>query len=125
MLDNTKYLGLRVPTEIAEKIKECADSQGLSISDLMRQAIDVVLENRKQSSHKSASGVSEMLEEVRLSLKTFQEQLQAKDQQISQLHQLLALSEKAFERAQLQLEDLRKRQSVWQRIKAVFVSEAL
>ena len=55
------------------------------------------------------------------------QQIQIKDEQIEHLHQLLAMEKKTasevlehFDRAQLQLEDLRNKRTMWQRIKTVF-----
>lgn len=114
-----KVTTVRMPVELYEKVKEHADSQGFSISDLVRDAVVAKYDNRKQSNQNEIQMYSALLQ-----------QIQIKDEQIEHLHQLLAMEKKAasealerFDRAQLQLEDLRKKRTVWQRIKAVFAAE--
>ena len=107
---------VRMPVVLYEKLKEHADSQGISISDVVRDAVLTVYDNQGQSNPNEIQMYSALLQQIKI-----------KDEQIEHLHQLLAMEKKTafevlenFNRAQLQLEDLRKKRKMWQRIKAVF-----
>ena len=116
MSEAMKVTTVRMPVELHEKVKEHADSQGLSISDVVRDAVVTAYDNQEKSDSKEIQMYSALLQ-----------QIQIKDEQIEHLHQLLAMEKKTasevlehFDRAQLQLEDLRNKRTMWQRIKAVF-----
>lgn len=120
---NLKTLGIRVPPQYYDKVKTYAQSRNRSLSDVMRQALDGVMEaDSDESKHVSTS--------FQQAMESFQSQLEQKDKQIDQLHQLLAMKENSaadalsqLNRANLQIEDLRRPRSAWQRIKAVFADE--
>lgn len=117
MSDAMKVTTVRMPVDLYEKVKEHADSQGISISDVVRDAVVTVHDKQERLSEKEIQMYSALLQ-----------QIQIKDEQIEHLHQLLAMEKKTafevlenFNRAQLQLEDLRQKRTLWQRVKSVFV----
>lgn len=75
-------------------------------------------------SNQASNGVSNGLSNVDRYIDTLIEQLEEKDNQIKELHQLLAISEKntstLAEQNQLLLEDTRHKSSFWQRLKVKF-----
>ena len=131
MSNEIKTIGVKVPIEFYVKIKEYADSNGVSISDFIRDAMARRLNGNQQSSNEASNDVKQMFD-------SFGEQLRIKDEQIEQLHQLLAMKEKTtanlteeriiiksqLEHANLQLEYLQNRLTVWQKLKTFFVSKA-
>lgn len=124
MSDAMKVTTVRMPVELYEKVKENAEKQGLSISDAVRDAVVAMYDDQKGANQNEIQMYSAILQ-----------QIEVKDEQIEHLHQLLAMEKKAasdalerlerFDRAQLQLEDMRKSRKMWQRIKAVFVQEGV
>ena len=135
---DVKMVTVRMPLPLYEKVKTDAESEGASISDVVRDAVVTryekpiphaaqTYEDYIQPVKQLCDTISNQLQvkdqQLNVQLQAKDEQLKTKDQQIDQLHQLLAMKEKAFEKANLQLEDLRQGRGVWRRIKGVFVSE--
>lgn len=129
MSNEIKTIGVKVPIEFYVKIKGYADSNGISISDFIRDLMEKQLNGNQQSSNEGSNDVKQMFDALF-------EQLRIKDDQIEQLHQLLAMKEKTtanlteermfiksqLEHANLQLEYLQNRPTVWQKLKTLFVS---
>lgn len=144
---DAKMVTVRMPLELYDKVKDDAESQGASISDVVREAVVRLYENPVpkavqmyedyiQPVKELCDTLSGQLEtkdrQFQAQLEAKEQQLQTKDQQIDQLHQLLAMKEKSISeamaqlnRATLQLDDLRQSRTMWQRIKAAFASEAV
>ena len=122
MASNLKLMGIKVQPEFYQRVKDYAASQGTSMSELVRNAVERELNHTTDQESTESSSESTGLTQA---LTTLTQQIEAKDQQIDQLHQLLGMKEQTFERTQLMLEDLRQKQTrtVWQRLKAAFVLE--
>ena len=95
----------RISNELHEKIQLESALAGISVSDFIRSAIDNKVNGRIQENGHSPST------ENSPAFALLSEQLKEKDQQISQLHQLVAMSQKHSDDL---LEDLRKPRSWWQ-----------
>jgi len=131
MSNEIKTIGVKVPISFYVKIKGYADSNGISISDFIRDLMEKRLNGDQQSSNETSN-------DVKLQFDALFEQLRIKDDQIEQLHQLLAMKEKTtanlteeriivksqLEHVNLQLEYLQNRPTVWQKLKMFFVSQA-
>ena len=140
-----KMVTVRMPLALYDKIKTDAESRSASISDVIRDAVVKRYESPRQDDTPAYEQYIQPVEQVfqtlskQLEIKDEQlktqlaaktEQIQTKDQQIDQLHQLLAMKEKSVDealaqlnRANLQLEDLRKPRTMWQKVKATFVPQ--
>ena len=102
----------------------------MSVSDILRHAVDQMLDDIQHQSNghptphgESLTVLDGELERVHHQLTEKDEQLREKDQQISQLHQLLAMKEKnlatfgeQLDRTTLQLEDLRHQKGWFKRL---------
>ena len=115
-----KQFCVRVNEELYEKVRQRAETSGIKLSDFLRDAIIKACEESDADAMQSHNVIP-----------VLENQLAAKDEQIAHLHQLLAMGGKERERlaeqlqrTNLQLEDLRKPQTAWQRIKAVFAAES-
>ena len=94
----------RISDELHEKIQIESALAGISVSDFIRSAIDNEVNGRIQENGHPPST------ENSPAFALLSEQLKEKDQQISQLHQLVAMSQKHSDDL---LEDLRKPRSWW------------
>ena len=97
----------RVSDEFYERVKDEAVSQHISVSDFIRQAIETAVDDSLQTVNKSKDAFSEQ------TLDVIRSELEQKNEQISQLHQLVAMSQKHSEDLTKQLEDGRQRRSWW------------
>lgn len=104
----------RVSDEFMGQMKEVAESRDMSLSDFIRTSVERAIENNEHPSDAIITGTTVVL----------QEQIQEKDEQIKQLHQLIAMGQKnvseisqQFDRTAKQLEDTRRRRSwrFWER----------
>lgn len=100
----------RVSDEFYEKMKAAADAQQVSMSDLIRTAVEHAIEGNG----KPSDTINESLAYV------LREQIQEKDGQIRELHQLLGIAQKnvseisqQLDRAHAQIEDHRHRRGWW------------
>ena len=100
----------RLSDDLYARMKEAADAQNITLSVLVREAVAHWLSNNGNPSHAVAHETVELLKI----------QLQAKDEQISQLHQLLGIAQKnvgdisqQLDRAHVQIEDHRERRGWW------------
>ena len=125
-----KTLGIRVAPEYYNSVRSYAKSHNLSLSDAIRNALDSSMQIDSTEPKTEQIMLKEVSTTFQTALVSVEKQLEQKDQQIEQLHQLLAMKEKSVDetlaqlnRANLQLEDLRKPQTMWQRMKATFVSQ--
>lgn len=101
----------RVSNEFYEKMKVAAEAGNMSLSDFIRTAVERALSNNGQPSDIRSESLTAVL----------REQIQEKDEQIRELHQLLGITQKnlgeisqQLDRATRQLEDQRKRLVWWQ-----------
>ena len=90
----------RINDSLYNRMKEAAESQNMTLSDIVRESVAHWLDNNGNLSHEIAQETVELLKQ----------QLQTKDEHISQLHQLVAMSQKHSDDL---LEDLRKPRSWW------------
>lgn len=93
-------------------MRQAAEAQNITLSVLVREAVAHWLDNNGNPSHEIAQETVELLKQ----------QLQTKDEQISQLHQLVAMSQKhsddlmkQFDSTTRQIEDRRKPRGWWMR----------
>lgn len=128
---NLKTLGIRVAPEYYDNVRHHAESRNLSISDVIREALNGLMEADSKKATIDKTALKEVSTTFQSALETMEKQLEQKDQQIDQLHQLMAMKEKSVTEAMTQLsratqriEFLRKPRTMWQRIKAGFASEA-
>ncbi len=121
-----KLVGVKVPVDLHERIKRCADAKGISISELVRGAIKQRLNGDKQP-------VNPAFNEVKKAQTALLEQLSRKDGQFEKLLSELTESRqrtdtiimqlsKTIEKQQSQLhsqtlliEDLRQPKPFWHR----------
>lgn len=108
MANGVKLIGYKADIDNYKKVKKYADQKGLSISDLLREAVKHFLTEDKHTTNEDKQILTE--------LETVKQQLEVKDEQISELHQLLAMKENNMDTMVKQLQDMRNR-SVWTRIK--------
>ena len=101
-------LGIRLEQACYDRLQECASARSLTVSDFVRESVRQAMEDDKEVS----GDVS------RRELERLEGQVQEKDKQISELHQLLAVSQKSIQQLtqqnQLLLED--KRKPLWRRL---------
>ena len=104
----------RISDELHDQVKIESELQGVSISDFIRKSIEDAVNGRIQSEEKKPSI------EDSPAFALLSEQLKEKDQQISQLHQLVAMSQKhsddlanQLEQTTKQLEDQRQNGKWW------------
>lgn len=127
MSNEIKLVGFRAQIQYHEKIKAHADAIGMSVSDFLRDAVEQALNGVKSG--------------VKSDFAVLEKQLDVKDQQIADLSRqledgsrrheqtqrgseeaakrsdmLLAQMTQQLDRSQLQLEDMRRRRSWWQRL---------
>ncbi len=94
-------LGIRITHELHGRLHDRANEENISVSDFVRQTVEQALDyDTTLSNNVGQEKFTKHLES----------QLKEKDQQISQLHQLVAMSQKHSEDL---LEDLRKPRSWW------------
>jgi antitoxin component of RelBE/YafQ-DinJ toxin-antitoxin module len=99
----------RVETELYDQATEKAKTEGISLSDLIRKSVSQYVQNGSSPSHTS--------EQDKETVGAFVRQLETKDEQIQQLHQLLAMGHQERDRLTLQIEDLRHKRYWWQLFK--------
>jgi predicted CopG family antitoxin len=104
----------RVSDDFYERIKDEATDRDLSVSDFIRQAIEAAVDEGLQTEDKPKDTASQQTLALLIS------ELEKKNAQIDQLHQLMAMDKQERERlaqqlnrAHLQLEDLRKPRRWW------------
>ncbi len=90
----------RINDSLYNRMKEAAEARNMTLSDIVRESVAHWLDNNGNLSHEIAQETVELL----------QQQLQTKYEHISQLHQLVAMSQKHSDDL---LEDLRKPRSWW------------
>ena len=97
----------RLSDELYARMKEATEAQNITLSDIVRESVAQWLDNgasnNGQPSHMVAHETVELLKA----------QLQAKDDQIAQLHQLVAMSQKHSDDFMKQLEDGRQHRAWW------------
>ena len=103
----------RVSDELYDKMKQAAEDKGLTMSNMIRTAVEHFIDDVPPESNNVP----------RESYDALHAELETKNQQISELHQLLALAQKNADKltdqlagAHTQLEDLRKPRSLWSRL---------
>ena len=105
----------RVTDIFYAKIKAASKAQNTSVSDFIRSCVEYAIDNDLQSSNPVDPLSIRILQEQ---LKDNHKQLTQKDEQISELHQLLAVSQKSIQQLtqqnQFLLED--KRKPLWRRL---------
>ena len=128
---------VRINEELYDRIKTISKSKQLSISDFIRNAVEHVLQIEEQGIEQRVTDIEQNAFDVlQTQLKLLHDQIQAKDdnteqllaqlqqkdEQISQLHQIVAMSQshtneltQQLDRAHLQLEDLRQKRPWWRR----------
>ena len=105
-----KQFSFRVADKLYEKAQNLAARQDVSLSDFLRNAVRVACAARDAAETQRNSGETQLAELVQ----TLREELATKNQQIDQLHQLVAMAQKSadewvgqLKRSQAQLEDMR------------------
>lgn len=121
---NVKNIGLRVSPELHEKIRQYADAQGLSISDFIRASVKRSLNETHLDNNQMLNILHAQLQEKDLQLERAQKLLEQSDEARARSDTII-MQLTQLNRAHLQLEDMRKRRNVWQRIKAVFATESV
>jgi negative regulator of replication initiation len=112
-----KNMCVKVDDELYEKIKQRAESDGISLSDFMRDA----LMKRTCDSHELSDAPQATAHEDYMQLHerymSMVEQLQSDLSEQSKRHDMIvAQMTTQLERSQLQLADLRQHRSFWQRL---------
>jgi len=120
MSNDIKLVGFRADLEKYREIRSYAEEHGMSVSDLLREAVEYYLTNDKSANPTEFNAIKQQFENQ---LEKQDEYLKEKDTQIERLHQLLAMKEqnmatiaKQLEHKDILLEDMRSR-SVWKKIK--------
>ncbi len=90
----------RINDSLYNRMKEAGEARNMTLSDIVRESVAHWLDNNGNLLHEIAQETVELLKQ----------QLQTKDEHISQLHQLVAMSQKHSDDL---LEDLRKPRSWW------------
>jgi hypothetical protein len=139
---DVKMVTVRMPLQLYNQVKNDADSRNASISDVVREAVVRRYEEPVPDDDNYIQPVKDLCEaltkqlqtkdqQLHIQLEKQEQQLGTKDEQIQQLHQLLAMKEKSVEealtqlnRAYLQIEQMRPPRTIWQKLKATFASEA-
>lgn len=100
----------RLSDELYARMREAAEAQNITLSVLVREAVASWLDTNGNPSHEIAQETVELLKV----------QLQAKDEQIRELHQLIAMSQKhsddlmkQLDSTTKQLEDHHQRRGWW------------
>ena len=92
---------------------------------MIRNAVQQVCSTDTAETDEQDGGISRtVLEMIQHQLSTKDTHIDKLHQQADQLHQLIAMGHKERDRLSHQLSDMRENQTVWQRLKAVFVAEA-
>jgi len=99
-----QVLGVKFPPNLHDETKAAAESEGVSVSEFIRQTVVQRLRNGSATNDDNTTDIVPGLFA----------QLAAKDKQISQLHQLAAMAQTNLGEVTKQLED--KRRSWWQRL---------
>ena len=94
----------RVSDSFYERVKDEASYRDVSVSDFIRRAIEIAVDGGLQTENKSSDAT------LQQTLDVLRSELGQKNEQISQLHQLVAMSQKHSDDL---LEDLRKPRSWW------------
>ena len=105
-------LTIRFPTDLYDDLQDLAAEEDIALADAVRQAVSHFLQCwQTQSTVPADAGSQREIEQLHGQAKT-------KDDQISELHQLLAVSQKSIQQLthqnQLLLED--KRRPLWRRL---------
>ncbi len=120
-----RQINIRVDDELYENARDKAHELGVSLSDLIRNAVQQVCSNDTADTDEQDGGISRtVLEMIQHQLSTKDTHIDKLHQQADQLHQLIAMGHKERDRLSHQLSDMREQKTVWQRLKAVFVAEA-
>jgi antitoxin component of RelBE/YafQ-DinJ toxin-antitoxin module len=109
-----RQINVRVDEAFYNEAKAKADELGVSLSDLVRDAVKQVYSNGT-APHTAPNEIPfrEMLDILRGELDGLREELFTKNNQISELHQLLAMSQKNTGELTQQLEDMRQTRRWW------------
>lgn len=114
-----RQLNIRIEDTLYESAKEKSSELSISLSDLIRNAIKHVCSNG--IADKPIEDDSPLLPMLKQELDKLHNELATKNQQIEELHKLVAMAQSnaisltdQLDRANLQLEDVRGR-SWWQR----------
>lgn len=104
----------RCSQELFSQLKIRSENTGVNLSDTVRTVIEQLFSDKHPSADPHNNG--ETLTVIQNQLSLFQSQLAEKDQQISQLHQLVALAQTNANELTKQLEDVRQRRwwQFWQ-----------
>ena len=122
MSNEIKLVGFRAPIAYHEKIKTHADSTGLSISDFLRDAVEhalngvksdvksdlTLLEKQFDVKDRQIEDLSRQLEDGN---RRHEETQRASEEAAKRSDMLLAQMTQQLDRTQLQLEDMRNRQT--------------
>ena len=103
-------IGIRITNELHGRIQDTADGENISISDFVRQAVKHLLNGCQTPS------TAPHHEKLTLHL---EQQVEEKDKQIQELHQLLAVSQKSVQQLTEQNQTLlidHRTSSWWKRL---------
>lgn len=122
-----KVVGVKLPNETHTQLRTVAEEEGISVSEFLRHLIMQRLfqskpeNNGKPKDNGKTTEVFPALTDLRKQLEAMREQLITKDEQIQQLHQLIAMEQKnaqglseQLSASHQQLEDFRDRPPRWQ-----------
>ena len=127
-----KNMCVKVDVELYEQVRENAKSMRMSLSDFMR---DVLMkstcnpngENKQNDlpSHEHLHEENMRLHDMLERKETRNENLENELTESSKRHDTIVMQlTQQLDRVHLQLEDMRHRKTVWQRIRSVFVAES-
>lgn len=130
-----RNLCVRVEEETYEQVSDKAKEMRVSLSDFMRKSLHAMCNNGACNQEDSSAELKPTLQILHSQLCAKDMQLERKEVQLEQLFGDLSEQNKRhdtivmqltqqLDRSLLMLEDLRKRRSVWQKIRDVFVAEA-
>lgn len=110
-----RQINVRVDEAFYTEAKTKADKLGVSLSDLVRDAVKQVYSNgTAKHTAPDETPLRDVLDVLTTELDGLREELSTKNDQIGELHQLLAMSQKNTGELTQQLEDMRHRRSWWQ-----------
>ncbi len=116
---------VRINDELHNIAKNKANEVDISLTELVRQSVHSFCTQAKKEEKRDTELVDSLrsqVDAIREQLHSKEKQLDTKDEQISQLHQLVAMSQshaneltQQLDRAHLQLEDMRHKRPWWRR----------
>lgn len=97
---------IRFSEELHQQIQELATKENITVADIVRRAVSHEIEGWQPLADDATPVGSREIEQLH-------EQIQRKDEQISELHQLFAMSQKHSDELMKQLGDGRQQRSWW------------